>query len=168
MRLTQARTTKTIANGPARALTRRCPRRGRPARQIVAMTFRPSPLRPLGCHRVWKMSRRTARTTTTPTQVMTQPATRPTAGSLPAGPLRREASQRFSHSLSGQVAGVGEPAGGVGAGDGVQYGGDRGVQRLVGARGGRLDQRLDLAEGLLDRGQIRASRPAGTPTGSRR
>src|SRR3954470_15929233 len=64
-------------------------------------------------------------------------------------------SQRFSGSLSSAVAGVSKPAGDVGCGDCVQCGGDRGVQRRPGARGGRLDQRLDLAEGLLDRGQIR-------------
>src|SRR4028119_1523752 len=50
------------------------------------MTLRPKPLRPLGCHSVWKMSRRVARTTNTPTQVMTQPATFTTVGGLPAGP----------------------------------------------------------------------------------
>src|SRR3954464_292051 len=68
---------------------------------------------------------------------------------------RHGISQRFSQGLSGQVSGVGEPAGGVGAGDGVQRGGDRGVQRLAGAWRACLHQGLRLAEGLLDRGQVR-------------
>src|SRR3954451_7401379 len=82
--VTQDSTTTTIASGPARTLTRRRPRRGRPARHTVARSFRPSPPRPLGCQSVWKMSRRAARTTAPPIQVTTQPATCPTAGSLPA------------------------------------------------------------------------------------
>ncbi len=75
----------------------------------------------------------------------------------PANPKRgsRTGLTAVLRSLSGEVAGVGEPAGDVGGGDGVQGGGDRGVQGRPGARRGRLDQRLDLAEGLLDRGQVR-------------
>ena len=64
-------------------------------------------------------------------------------------------SQRFSGALGSGVAGVGEPAGGVGRGDRGQRDGDGGVQCRPGARRGRPNEGLELAERFLDRGQVR-------------
>src|SRR4051794_23356033 len=77
------------------------------------------------------------------------------ASGKPLSPASVNVSQRFSEGLSGEMAGVREPAGDVSRGHCVQCGGDRGVQGRPGARGRGLDQGLDLAEGLLDRRQVR-------------